>query len=506
MNGFFLKTIYMVLNILLAFFMMPFILHTLGDKMYGMWILLGTILSYIAYLDMGISSAVSRFISRAVGRQDMNEINEVSNTSFVVYLFIGIASLFVTLILVLLVGLWIKSPDDLKVARILLSILGLNMAIGFPIRAFGSILEANLRYEISESIMLVELLLRNLLIFIFFSTGCRIIALGMIIIGTSFVSYALYLFFAFRTYKGLRLDLNFFNRNKIKEIFSYSVYAFLNRLAGILISRIDALVITIFISLSAVAHYSIAAVTVAYLSNFIVNANNLIGPVISQDEGRGDIDGIRRKFLIATKFFAYITLFVGTMVILYGCPFIIRWVGVRYEDAYPVLLVLAPCTVIALIQAPSNSVLLSISKHKYLPLLAFTEGILNLLLSIVLVKRYGIVGVALGTAIPMCLMRFFIQPIYVCGILKISKKNYYFDAIGKPIFISMIGILPIFYLVAPYVSPSYKTLFICSIIQFIIYFSFVLAIGLNKTEKNYIFGRLVKRVKSMPLFLSIVRA
>src|SRR5574337_330130 len=81
-NGFVLKTIYMVLNVALAFFMMPFILHSLGDRMYGIWIMIGAVMGYSAYLDFGLSSGVSRFISRAIGRNDADEVNGIVNTSF----------------------------------------------------------------------------------------------------------------------------------------------------------------------------------------------------------------------------------------------------------------------------------------------------------------------------------------------------------------------------------------------------------------------------------------
>jgi len=493
-TGFFLKTIYMALSIVLAFFMMPFILHSLGDKMYGLWILLGTILAYIGYLDMGVSSAVSRFVSRAVGQNDMNEINEISNTTFVIYLFIGLITLVVTLLLVFLAGFLVKSPEDLSIVRILLFVLGLNIAIGFPTRAFGGVLNANLRYEISESIMLTELLLRNLLIFIFFSLGYRIIALGIIVLSTSMLSYALYLFFAFRISRYLKLDIKFFKTKKIGEIFSYSAYTFINRLAGILISRIDALVVTIFIGLSAVAHYSIAAVMVSYLSNFIFNIVGLIGPVFSQDEGRGDMDGVKQKFLFTTKLFVYITVFIGTMMILYGKPFIIRWIGANYVDAYPVLLTLAPCTVIAMMQAPISSVLFNISKQKFLVYVTMAEGIFNLILSIILVKKYGLVGVALGTAIPMILIRFLIQPIYVCHVLKINKVNYYLDTIGICCFKSLLGILPVFWIFSSYVSPSYNILFIFGIIQFIVYGLVIFLWGFGKEERALVFGRITKKL------------
>ena len=57
-----------VLSIAISFYLMPFLIRSLGDSTYGIWTLVGEFLGYYGLMDIGLSSAVSRFISRAVGR------------------------------------------------------------------------------------------------------------------------------------------------------------------------------------------------------------------------------------------------------------------------------------------------------------------------------------------------------------------------------------------------------------------------------------------------------
>ena len=503
-NGFALRTVYIILNIALAFFMMPFILHSLGDKMYGLWVLFSLFLIYISYLDVGLSSAVGRFISRAVGQEDSNGMNEIVNTAFIIYLFIGIFTLLLTICLVALAGLFVKYAEELLIVRSLVFILGLNMAIGFPARAFGAVIGANLHYEISEVIALAELLLRNLLIFILFSMGYRIIALGIIVLITSLVSYVAYIFFAFKVRRDLRFSYEFFKKSRVKELFSYSVYTFIYKLAETLISRIDAFVVTVFIGLSAVAHYSIALTFISYFSNFIFNVMALIGPVFSQDEGNGNYEGIRHKLLFITKLSIYITMFIGLMLVFYGKAFIIRWLGVEYVDAYPVLVVLAISTVIAMMQAPSGSLLFSISRHRFLAYIGIIEGISNLGLSILFVKKYGLVGVALGTAVPMVLIRLFIQPLYVCKVLQISRYKYYVETLAYCIAVSAAGVIPLYLIARYFIYPSYGRLMLLSGWQFLIYGIVISIIGFNADEKTYLFN--IVKSKLMLFRLAIMPA
>ena len=64
---------------------------------------------------------------------------------------------------------------------------------------------------------------------------------------------------------------------------------------------------------------------------------------------------------------------------------------------------------------------------------ALIEGVLNLGLSIYWAKQYGLLGVALGTAVPMIIMRLGIQPLYTLRVLKLSLTQYVSTSLLRPI-------------------------------------------------------------------------
>ncbi len=491
-NGFVLKTIYMVLNVALAFFMMPFILHSLGDRMYGIWIMIGAVMGYSAYLDFGLSSAVSRFISRAIGRNDMDEVNGIVNTSFLIYLAIGAAAAAITVIAAISAERFVASAEDLSVVRVLILLLGFNIALGFPTRAFGGLLGANLRYGITEGIELTGLLLRNALILALFSLGYGIITLGLILFGVSLLSYVLYTFFAFRTVSPLKVDFRLFSVNRAKELFSYSFYTFVYRLAEILIFRVDALVVGAYMGASAVAHYAIASTLVSYFIYFIYNTFSLMGPVYSQDEGRGDGEKIKRNFLFTTRLSVYSSVLIGAMTMLYGDFFIERWMGPGYLDAYPPLTVLVAATLAMLMQMPSSTVLYSISRHKFLAFTGVIEGVLNLALSLYLVREHGLFGVALGTAIPMVAIRLLVQPFYVCRAIGIRVTEYYINTLGGPALLGVLAIGPLFLALRGFAMPDYTRIMLLGCVQVLAYSAAVFAFGFTDKERVYMLDYLGK--------------
>jgi O-antigen/teichoic acid export membrane protein len=155
--------------------------------------------------------------------------------------------------------------------------------------------------------------------------------------------------------------------------------------------------------------------------------NALLGmftSVFSRKEGAKDHEAIRKTYFFASKISICIASFVAFGMIAWGKPFIARWMGVQYLDAYPVLVALVVGYYLALAQGPAVGLLFGLSRHKYFALVNSVEGIVNLLLSILLVRRYGIVGVALGTLVPMTLSSVIIQPIYVCRMAGIDYFEY----------------------------------------------------------------------------------
>jgi len=79
---------------------------------------------------------------------------------------------------------------------------------------------------------------------------------------------------------------------------------------------------------------------------------------------------------------------------------------------------------IAQYQSIGIGLLQSIEKHKFFAISNSIEGVANLILSLLLVRRYGIVGVALGTAIPMILIKVFVQPMITCRALGLKLSRF----------------------------------------------------------------------------------
>lgn len=75
-------------------------------------------------------------------------------------------------------------------------------------------------------------------------------------------------------------------------------------------------------------------------------------------------------------------------------------------------------------QSPSNVFPYLRSRHKALAAWTLAEGIANLGRSIYWARQFGIVGVALGTTVPMLVVRLGIQPFYTLNVLDVRWSEY----------------------------------------------------------------------------------
>ena len=126
-------------------------------------------------------------------------------------------------------------------------------------------------------------------------------------------------------------------------------------------------------------------------------------------------------------------MFLCAILILLGRPLIEAWVGEQYVASYYVLVLLIIPRSLYLAQSVSTKILLGMGRHRALATILLFEGCANLCLSFLFVRRWGILGVALGTAIPLMCTSLAFLPRHLCRILGISVREFLTRAYALPL-------------------------------------------------------------------------
>ncbi len=175
-KGSVLRSITLMANILIGFLMLPFMIHSLGDGQYGIWVIVGAIIGFYGLLDVGFGRAITRFIVRAMhGNNKENDINIALSSSIFLFSGVGLLSLLITLIIILAVPSFTDSEVNSSIIQLLIGILGLKVSVLFPLTSFGSVLIAKYRFDVLSYIQLFSLLFRTAFIVVFVSNGYDIV-------------------------------------------------------------------------------------------------------------------------------------------------------------------------------------------------------------------------------------------------------------------------------------------------------------------------------------------
>jgi O-antigen/teichoic acid export membrane protein len=421
-------------TVIAGFFLSPYILHHLGDEAFGLWVLIFSITGYYGLFDLGIRSSIVRYVAKYAATDDRQQLNLLVNTALFSYAAIGFVCLLITAVATYFVALMFRVPPEfLRTARLLFAMVGTSVALGFPLGVFGGILDGLQRFMISNVTSLSSTLLRAVLILIALQHGGGLLTVAFITVSLPLVASLVNAGIVLRLLP-IRFSLHNLDRRTLRRIASYSGPTFMIIVAARLRFRTDALVIGTFLSATAITYFTVGARLLEYSGEVVNSLAQIFVPMSSQLHATNDLDQLKKIVVAGNRACSFIIFPIATILVLLGKSVIEAWVGPRYvAQSYPVMLVLLVAYCLMLSQSACNRVLFGMAKHKILAIVTLVEGAANLALSIALVRRFGIFGDALGTAIPLsCTMLFFL-PHHVCRLLKISLRTYIREAFTLPL-------------------------------------------------------------------------
>jgi O-antigen/teichoic acid export membrane protein len=215
--------------------------------------------------------------------------------------------------------------------------------------------------------------------------------------------------------RGIRFTPKDIDRTVLKPMLHFSSVVFVINVGTRIIFDTDTIVIGAFSGVSAVAAYQVALGPSTALRKVGDQLNSITLTTSSRLFAANDKDSLQRLLIEATRFSSIIMFPVIVAIVAFGKSFITLWVGKHFISSYPSLIVLSIGIMAVNMQSSASPIILSLNRHKNLAKISTIEAVVNLSLSILLLHRYGIVGVALGTTIPTVITS-------VCFIIPLAAK------------------------------------------------------------------------------------
>ena len=413
-----------------GFVLTRIVLHSVGDASFGLWVLLSGLLGYYGLLDLGTRNAVIRFVARHNAQNDAESVSNVVSTALAAYVAIGIAVLLVAMVFAWrLQDLFVfQRAADLADGKQLVMILGVGAAIGFPLSAFGGTLEGLQQFVRIGIVQASASIGRAVAVVIFLRLGYGIVAVGAITVLFNVAAGGVNAAYVIRRFPQVTLALTSVRQETLVTLAGFGLVTFWVSIANRLRFETDSLVIGNLIGLQMVAVFAIGAKVLAYSTELVAGMASVFTPILSHADALGDTTLLTRMTYTG-NYYASLLVFPITIVLLFFGKLIIGlWVGSQYTLSYTVLSIIAVPMAIYVSQSGTTRMLYGRGLHKPLAKLLFFEGVANLVLSVLFARRFGIVGVAWGTAIPLLVTSLIALPWLACRSLGSTVANYWGSA------------------------------------------------------------------------------
>lgn len=414
-----------ILNIVVVFYLTPFVIESLGKMYYGAWVLINTVMGYFSILEFGIRPALSRFVAKYRALGDTRKLQSIISTAFILLCATSLLCLIVTLGISLFIDHIFKLEGaSIKLVRLTVVTVGIGFSIAIPLQIFGSVLAGIERFDLLNIGSFLELVFRTILIVYFLNNNGTIWHIAFSTVFISILRYFLDIYFVKKKIQQIQIDFTRFDRNLVIELLGYGVFSVIINISLVLIYQTDISIIGIFLGTSYVAIYSIPSTLVHYGRMMIVQCTRIFAPVMTRAFYNKNKSNLMEIYFEATYYVSSFSILIVVGVILLGKDFILLWVGREFIQGISVLYLLIIPQIVGLSQQISSQVLFGVNKIGALAVIESCSALMNMVLSLIFVKFFGLNGVALGTTVPLLITHTFILPVYTCRYLKVDFFSY----------------------------------------------------------------------------------
>lgn len=423
-----------VVGLLVTFFLSPLIVNHLGASAYGVWTLLGTLTAYLGLLDLGIRSAVTRYVARYESDGDHGTAIQIVSAALAIFVAMAGCALAASLVLGLVAPSVFHIPAEYRASAVIVAALaGASTGVALVNGAFGGVIVGLQRFDLTCAVDVATALVRAALVLGVITYGGGLVELAVAQFVASVAGAIFTLWLALRILPGLRLRPTW-SRSHLRLIVSYGGYAFVAQLASSVIDRAGVIVIGAFLPMTAVTVFAIASGLIDYARALVGGIRTTLAPRASALEGRGQRDALRALALQGARYCTLLALPIAATFALRGSSFIGLWMGAEYGGpSGAVLAVLAVRLVFLGATGAAANVMLGASRERAVARIFVVEAVVNVTAMLLLVRSFGLLGVAWGTAVPTVVAALLVWPWLLRESFGVGVWRYLGSSWGLPV-------------------------------------------------------------------------
>lgn len=379
----------MLFTMLISLYTSRVVLKTLGVDDYGIYNVVGGIVSLFSIISAALSGSIARFITFELGFNNSAKLNIIFSTSINIQIIFA----FIIILLSEIGGIWFISNEmSISVDKVYTAIWVLQCSIfTFAINIisvpYNAALIAHENMKVFAYISIIETILKLLIVYVLYiSTYNKLITYSLLLLGVSVFIRLLYGIYCKKRYEECQYHF-IFDKKVFKEMASFAGWNFIGASSFILRDQGVNIVINIFFGPAVNAARAIST----QVSNAVLNLGNsfmsALNPQITKSYANSDFEYTSNLIIYGAKISFFLLFIISLPIIIETEAILQMWLSIvpKYGCIFvKLMLFFSLCESIA---SPMTTALLATGKIKYFQIIVGGLQILNFPLSYLLLHK-----------------------------------------------------------------------------------------------------------------------
>ncbi len=475
---------------LISFLLVPFIVNRINSEQYGIVILATTSYGMITLFGTGLNKAVIKYHAQARAKNRTHTVNLVFNNSLALFLIIGLLGSIVVFILGIFFEHLFHVPAYLvDEGQKSLFIIAITIMPCLLLDVYKGILSGEQRYDVVNFISLSAVVFRALAIVGYFFIFSPSLISVVVIYSLSYIVERLgYLVASHKIFKDIKVSFKYISRLGIKIIVGFSLMVLIATMANMLAAHFFKFVIGAKLTLSNLTYYGVLLLLTTTAALLVRSFVNVLVPVASKYYELKDFHRINKILLHGTKYSIVIILSLAFITIPFLKSLLLVWMGAEFVHIWTIGVIMFIAQIVSSTAITANQVLSGLGKVKILAVSSTVSVAVGLGLSLLYLffSTAPILLVAVALISIQRLINSVIINSYSLKISRIKFWTFFRKAYFMPFSIGFLMLITGIVLTHFVAITSWRMLFLTVGMVEAVYFGLIYLFALTSEEKYLI--------------------
>lgn len=435
----------LVVGNLIAFFLTPYLIRTLGPALLGLKTLAWQALQFVALAHTAMGISYERYAKASHARGDLVELNRNVSAGFLVSALAALLFALGSVALAWWAGpLFSLPPELIPPARWVFLIIGFSTAFLILTGVWETPVFVAERFYLQDLGYLVCSVASAALVVLAFEHGHPSIVLWVLLSNGLLVAWraGVMMPMARRLLPSFRVSLSMIGSwREIRSMIAFGGLNFIGGVGFLLYYASDSIIITNLRELGPdmIVFYNVAQRWDPQIRVLVMAFVGTLLPLMTAQAARGERATLQRTFLRGTRYSLLIGIPLALLLIVYAALFLRHWVGDDFARvSAPALQVIMLQFLICIPERMAYNVNIAFARMKGPVLVALACGVLNIVLSIAFVRvgGMGLLGVALGSVIALLIISAY-SVVHALRLMELSARSWFAAGCARPLLAAM---------------------------------------------------------------------